>query len=107
MIVYLLIVFYTFLGSLGALFLKKSTKNLKKILLSCYFYIGGLFYVLGALGSIIALRILPYGIVYSMSGLTYLWTSLLGLFYLKEELTKRKFIGSLCILLGVILINYK
>ena len=60
----------TFLGSLGAFFLKKSTGGslgLRALLCNRFLYLGGVFYVAGALLNIALLHRMEYSVIYPMT----------------------------------------
>ncbi len=107
---YILIIFATLCGSFGAYFLKKAsnTRNsiIKLIFFNFDFYIGGFLYFLGSILCIIALKFLPYGIVYFFMSLTYLWSFLIGIFILKESLSINKIINLILIICGIIMITF-
>lgn len=106
---YLLILFYTFLSSLAAFFLKKISNNknlsIKSILLDINIYIGGFLYFVSAILTIIALMELPYNIVYSLSALTYVWSIIVAKMFFDEKLSMNKVLSILLIILGVCLVG--
>ena len=84
----------TFLGSLGAFFLKKSTGGslgLRALLCNRFLYLGGVFYVAGALLNIALI--------------TYIWTLVLSALFLQEKITLRKLLGVAFIVFGVFLLT--
>lgn len=105
---YFIIILYTFISSLAAIFLKKASDKNKSFLSLCFgdkhFYIGGVLYFLASIGTIIALKYLPYGIVYALSSITYCWTLILAYLILSEKITKIKIIAIIIILTGVFLL---
>ncbi len=97
----------TFISSIASFSLKKASPEVgskAKILISPFFYIGGLLYVIGALGNIVLLQLLPYAIVLPLGSLTYVWTMLLSTKILGEKITSRKVLGMCVIIAGVILV---
>lgn len=104
---YFLIFFYTLLSAAAALFLKK-TSDSKSTLIDCLrfnpnFYLGLTLYFFASLGSIIALKHLPYGIVYALSSTTYVWTLILARIFLSEKLTRSKVFSVTLIITGIFL----
>jgi drug/metabolite transporter (DMT)-like permease len=106
-ILVLLIIVMTMLGSLGGFFFKKSTavKKIYYLLVNKYFYIGVLFYVLGALINIYVLKYMPYSVVLPMSSITYVWSIILSVLIIKEKLTYKKIIGITSIIVGAVFIG--
>lgn len=103
-----LILAMTVSGSLGAFFLKKSVEGdfrVAVLLRSPFLYLGGGFYVLGALLNIVLLRYLDYSVVYPLTALTYVWTLPISAMFLGERITARKGAGVALILLGVFLLT--
>ena len=87
----------TFLGSLGAFFLKKSTGGslgLRALLCNRFLYLGGVFYVAGALLNIALLHRMEYSVIYPMTAIT-----------LQEKITLRKLLGVALIVFGVFLLT--
>lgn len=104
---YLLVLPMTLLGSLGALFFKKSASDsvgLVSLLRNYRLYVGGACYVGGALLNILLLRCLEYSVVYPMTAITYIWTLFLSHRLLGERVTGRKLAGVLAICLGVFIL---
>ncbi len=106
-IVVVILLVETLLASFASYFLKKSAAvdNKVKILLSPYFYLGGILYVLSALGGVYLLQKLPYAICLPLGSITYVWTMFVSYFLLKEKITARKIAGMLVIMAGVVLIG--
>ena len=98
----------TFLGSLGACFLKKSTGGslgLRALLCNRFLYLGGVFYVAGALLNIALLHRMEYSVIYPMTAITYIWTLVLSALFLQEKITLRKLLGVALIVFGVFLLT--
>ena len=100
----------TLSGTFGALFFKRASasmenKNLFAMLGNVNLYIGGCFYLLGAVLNVLLLRRLDYSVVYPMTSLTYIWTLLVSRLLLGEKITAGKVIALVLILSGVITIN--
>lgn len=106
---YLLIIGYTFLASLAALLLKKASEKQNSfkglLFFDFYFYMGGMFYFLASIGTIIALKHMSYLLVYFLSALTYVWSVVLGVIVLKEAMSLRKIIAIGLIFMGIILLK--
>ena len=102
---YSLLILMTGCGAIGAFLLKLASDkidSLKKIFITKELYIGGIFYVIGALLNIYLLGIIPYSIIMPLNALTYIWTFLLGIFILKEKVNKNKLISMGFICIGII-----
>jgi drug/metabolite transporter (DMT)-like permease len=95
------------LSAVAALFLKKASdaklKLINFLFFNLHFYIGLGLYFFASLGSIIALKYLPYGIVYALSSTTYVWTLVLSRIFLSEKITRNKVFSVMLILSGIFL----
>ncbi len=109
-IIVVILLVETFLSSLASYFLKKASPadggSKIKLLLSPFFYLGGVMYVVAALGNIYLLQKLPYAIVLPLGSITYIWTMFLSNRLLGENITKRKILGMIVIIVGVTLVAY-
>ena len=102
--IYLLALPMTFLGALGAFFFKRAAMKVDG-LLSLFtnneLYLGGMFYVSGAILNILLLRDLQYSILYPMTAITYIWTAMISHRLLGEKMSKRALLGIVMICVGV------
>lgn len=97
----------TLFGSLGALFLKRGSakvSELKSLVTTPQIWLGGLFYLAGALLNIYLLRGYLYSIVYPLTSLTYVWSLILSALLLHEKVTVQKLFGIAAICLGAFLL---
>ena len=97
----------TLFGSLGALFLKRGSakvSDLKSLVTTPQIWLGGLFYLAGALLNIYLLRGYSYSIVYPLTSLTYVWSLILSALLLHEKVTVQKLFGIAAICLGAFLL---
>lgn len=96
----------TFMGSLGALFLKKASSfsSLKNLILDLNFYLGGGLYFLSAILNIYILKYINYSVVLPLTSITYIWTTIISYLILKEKITIKKVLGLASILLGAIFV---
>lgn len=108
--VLLILVFcMTISGTFGAMFFKKATANLAGrsiffLLISKWFYLGGICYILGAVLNILLLKYMDYSVLYPITCLTYIWTMIISYFVFGEKITKDKIMALLCIVTGVVLV---
>ena len=104
-----LVVLAAFLGSLGPIYLKKSAKdfslNLKKQITNYNLIIGLVFYAIGTVLFIPALRGGELSVLYPLVATTYVWVSLLSVKFLKEKMNKYKWLGIAIIIIGVTFIG--
>lgn len=100
--IYLAVVVMTLLGAIASISLKQSTLIPKKI--NKYFFLGGTLYFVSAIINVMVLRHLPYAIVLPMTSLTSIWTMGLAHLCFKEAITKRKVVGLVSIVIGVIVL---
>ena len=98
----------TLISSFASFFLKKAGGADKKIkiLISPFFYLGGIMYVMSACVNIWLLTVIPYAIALPVGSITYVWTMLISNRLLHEKITKRKIAGMLVIFAGVVLVAY-
>ena len=103
---YVFLVIMTFLGAVASLFLKKasSSKSILDLIKNKNIYIGGFLYLSSAILNIYLLKLLEYSVVLPMTSITYIWTMVLSYFILKEKISKKKIIGVISIILGVVCI---
>lgn len=105
---YIILLLMTIFGALGGFFLKLSTIKISKYieLIKCKeFYLGAIFYGIGALLNIYLLKFIPYNIVMPLNSLTYIWAFILGTWIFKEKITKNKIISIIFIITGVVFLN--
>lgn len=106
----LLIFAMTFAGTLGALFFKRASATIEpqhifSVLWNIPLYVGGCFYLLGAVLNIILLRRFDYSVLYPLTSLTYIWTACVSHFVFGERITKNKALALALIVVGAVLIN--
>ena len=97
----------TLFGSLGALFLKRGSAKVSEHnspVTTPQIWLGGLFYLAGALLNIYLLRGYSYSIVYPLTSLTYVWSLILSALLLHEKVTVQKLFGIAAICLGAFLL---
>ena len=104
MIYYIVLLIMTLLGSIAALFLKRTAEcdGLLMLMKNINLYIGAFLYLLSAVLNIYVLHYLNYSVVLPLTSLTYIWTMILSYKILNEKITKRKIAGVSLILLGAI-----
>src|SRR3989338_3606702 len=98
----------TSIGSFGPIFLKKASGSLLlklSSLLDKNLILGVLFYALGTIIFIPALKYGELSVLYPLVALVYVWVSFLSVKMLKEKMTGLKWIGVLLIIIGVSLIG--
>ena len=103
---YILLVVMTLLGAVASLFLKKasSSKSIFDLIKNKNIYIGGFLYLSSAILNIYLLKFLNYSVVLPMTSITYIWTMILSYYILKEKISRKKIIGVISIILGVMCI---
>lgn len=103
---FILILGMTLLGAMGGLFFKRSSEysiGINKLFIINLF-IGGCFYLLGALLNIMILKKLPYMIVYPLTSVTYIWTMIISKVFLNEYISLKRIMGVVLIIFGAILL---
>lgn len=104
--VWVLLVVMTIVGSVASFFLKKASgaQSIVYMLKNLNLYLGGGLYVASAVINIVVLRYLDYSVVLPMTSLTYVWTMIISYVVLKEKITKKKVMGVVIIFLGAIMV---
>jgi len=106
---YLAVIGATLLSAFGGYYLKIASNN-KGIwnLIKCkYLWIGGFLYVASTGFTIYLLQIVEYSIAVPLGSLTYVWSFFIAKHMLGENITKKRIIGMICIVIGVIIIAFK
>ena len=96
-----------FVSSFASYFLKMSSTGKQgklAMLLSPFFYLGGVLYVIAAGINIYLLQYLPMAIVMPLGSTTYIVTMFLSVKLLNEKITGRKILGMLIIIVGVAMV---
>ena len=102
-----LVVLAGLLGSLGPIYLKKASDkfSFKTIFSNYYLFLGVIFYGIGTVLFIPALKGGDLSILYPLIALTYIWVSFLSIKMLGEKMNRFKWIGILLIIIGVTFIG--
>ena len=107
MILYVMLLIMTVMGSVASLFLKKASggDGIVALLKNVNLYIGGFLYAGSAVLNIILLRYLDYSVVLPLTSLTYIWTMIISYLVLKEKISVKKMAGIVLILVGAVLVS--
>lgn len=107
MIYFAILIFMTLCGAIASLFLKKASgsENILKMFLNINLYVGGGLYLISAVLNIFVLRFLDYSVVLPLTSITYIWTMVFSYLILKENITTKKVVGVVLILLGAVLVS--
>ena len=104
-----LVLLGSLLGSLGPIMLKKATGkisfNIKEIITNYYLISGFLFYGIGTVLFIPALKGGELSVLYPLVAVTYIWVSLWSMMLLKEKMNLYKWTGIFLVILGVVFIG--
>ena len=102
------ILIISFAGAIGAIYLKKASKDFKlsfnRIIKDKNLMIGIIFYVLPIISFIYLLKFGEVSVLYPAIATVYIWVSLLSIKMLGEKMSLKKWIGILLIILGVVFI---
>ena len=105
----LLVLFASFVGSFGTVFLKAGADRLERtvkgVLSNWRLPVGVLIYLTSFGMYTVAVKSGELTILYPMVALGYLWTLIWSRMIFKEPLTQNKFIGIGMILVGVVVLN--
>ena len=102
----LIILVMTCMGSLGAIFLKKSTfsedNGIKAVLKNKWIYLGLVLYAGGAILNVVLLSMQDYSTVLPLTSITYIWTAVFSAIFYNEKITLLKVIAIALITAGAI-----
>ncbi len=104
---YLCVLGATVLSAFGGYYLKKASgagRNLWKLLLNKYLWIGGILYIISSAFTIMLLQVVDYAVALPLGSLTYVWSLFIAHKLLGEKITKRRVAGICCIVSGVLMI---
>ena len=107
LIPFLLVLVGTILGSTGTLLIKIAVSKVSfwRIFFTIYFWIGGMLFIISTVLYILALRQEELSVIYPLVSMSYLWTTLLSVHFLREKMNKYK-LGALAgVILGIVLIG--
>ena len=109
LIAVILVLLVAFIGAIASLFFKlgsaKLSKNLIKIIKNKEIIIALSLYIITIPIYVIALKKGDLSLLYPVISTTYIWVSLLSMYFLKEKMNKYKWLGIFLIISGVILIG--
>jgi len=111
---FLLLVFVvsTWIGSFGALFLKRGAArfdlaHLGRTLATGALWLGGALYLVGIAVYLYLLKFLPLSIAYPLTSMSYIWIAFLSRRYLNEEIDAWRWTGIGLIIAGTVLLSIK
>ncbi len=97
------------LGSLGPIMLKKAAGKIsfriKEVFRNYYLIMGFMFYGIGTVLFIPALKGGELSVLYPLVSITYIWVSLWSMKLLKEKMNRQKWVGVFLIIVGVAFIG--
>ena len=103
--VIVLVLFASFLGGLGAIFLKLGSEmfalTVRGVFYNIKLVIGITCYALSVVLFVPALRGGEVSILYPMVATSYIWASLFSVVMLKEKINAKKWLSILCIMIGI------
>lgn len=106
----LLVLFASFVGSFGTVFLKAGADRLERTVKGIHtnwrLAVGICIYLISVSMYAVAVKNGELTILYPMVSLGYLWTLIWSRIFFKEPLTRNKFIGVGIILMGVVFLNF-
>ena len=100
----LLVLFGSFIGSIGMVFLKKASKHLHKGFLhivSVNAAIGVVLFLISSIFYLAGIRNGQLSVLFPMVSLSYVWALFWARLVFNEPLTKQKFVGLGLVLVGV------
>src|SRR3989338_8692142 len=102
-----LIILATFIGSVGSIFIKKACDlaSFWRMFLHWKLWLGGLLYALSTVVYIFVLGKEELSVAYPLVSTSFLWTTLLSVFLLKEKMNVYKWLALSGIIVGIVLIG--
>ena len=104
-----LVILACFIGSFGPIMLKKASGKMslkiKDLIMNYHLVFGFLFYALGTVLFIPALKGGELSVLYPLDATTYVWVSLWSIKLLKERMNKKKWMGVFLVVIGVVFIG--
>lgn len=95
----------TLFTSFGQVFFKLSSRNFEfdimRLITNYWLYPAFIFYFVGALILVIALKKGELSIVYPMISMSFIWVTLISVFYLNESFALNKIQGMFLIVCGI------
>lgn len=70
-----------------------------------YVFIGFVFYGIGAIGMIIAFKFGSFSVLHPMMSMGYIFTIIVGFYFLNEVININKIVGLIFIIIGVVMIG--
>lgn len=96
----ILILFASLFTTIGQYFWKISGMNSM-----LYIIIGFLFYGIGAVGMIVAFKYGSFSVIHPLMSMSYVFTVLVGYYFLNEIINFEKIVGLIIIMLGIVFIG--
>ncbi len=104
-----LVAIASFIGSFGALFLKSGAGKLhlgmRYLILNGRLLLGVALFCASSLAYVVGVRRGELSVLYPLVSLSYIWTLLWSVLFLKERLTRNKCLGLGLIVVGIIFIG--
>jgi uncharacterized membrane protein len=104
-----LVLLASLIGSFGPIMLKKASGkisiSIKSLIKNYYLFLGILFYAIGTILFVPALKGGELSVLYPLVAITYVWVSLWSIKILKEKMNKQKWIGVALVIIGVAFIG--
>jgi drug/metabolite transporter (DMT)-like permease len=100
----------SFIGSFGALFLKAGAAKLhlgkRYLVLNPRLLLGVALFCASSLAYVVGVRRGELSVLYPLVSLSYIWTMLWSVLFLKERMTRNKVLGLALIVIGIIFIGF-
>ena len=113
-VIILFVLIATISNAIGTTLLKKGSKKFKleitingiiQIIKNYYIICGITLYGISGIFFVLALKLGNLSVVYPLSSMSYIFVTILSIYYLKERMNNYKWIGICFIILGIVLIN--
>lgn len=103
-----LVLIGTLLGAVGALVIKQGVggKSIRNFFFTKNFIIGVFLYGVSTVLYLIALKFENLSVIYPFVSLSFVWTTLLSVKYLREKLNVYKVFGLIGIIIGISFIGF-
>lgn len=105
-----IVIFCTIFTSLAQLFLKFGADKLELsfvgLITNLFLILGCVFYGIGAIILVLALKYGDLSVVYPFISLSFIWVALLSMIFLRESLALLQWVGILIIITGVSFVSW-
>ncbi len=101
-----IMIFCTVFTAIGQLFYKLGANLLPAIFTNWQLFVGFASYGFGLMLFLLAMRNGEVSVLYPIIATSYIWTNILAIIYLNEQVSPMRWVGSAAIIVGISLIGF-